>query len=202
MKFYLAYGSNLNKRQMARRCPDAEPFGTVYIPDYALTFRGNFRGMGVANIEPCKGSIVQAGLWKISAADEESLDIYEGYPHLYDKKDMDVVCDGQVVRAMVYIIRMGLKYAKPSEDYLGIIEQGYKDFGFDTEPLIGQAVGASLLSSTAQGKRATSTGSSARQEMRFASSVASRTTTTCGSGSRNPEAMSRRSRSSGNTSTS
>ena len=152
MKFYLAYGSNLNKRQMARRCPDAEPFGTVYIPDYALTFRGNFRGMGVANIEPCKGSIVQAGLWKISAADEESLDIYEGYPHLYDKKDMDVVCDGQVVRAMVYIIRMGLKYAKPSEDYLGIIEQGYKDFGLDTEPLIGQAVEASLLQAIQEGE--------------------------------------------------
>lgn len=153
MKFYLAYGSNLNKRQMARRCPDAEPFGTCLIPNYALTFRGNFRGLGVANIEPSKGSLVQAGLWKISAADEESLDIYEGYPHLYTKKELDVICDGQVVRAMVYVMTHELDRAKPSDEYLNTILQGYEDFGLDTNQLMGQAIGASLIQAIQEGER-------------------------------------------------
>ena len=152
MKYYLAYGSNLNKRQMARRCPDAEPFGTCLIPDYALTFRGNFRGIGVANIEKSKGSLVQAGLWKISKADEESLDIYEGYPSLYTKKELDVICDGQIVRAMVYVMTHELGWAKPSDAYLNTILQGYEDFGLDTDQLMGQVIGASINQAIEEGE--------------------------------------------------
>ena len=33
MKLYLAYGSNLNKEQMAYRCPDAVPVGISRIPN-------------------------------------------------------------------------------------------------------------------------------------------------------------------------
>ena len=61
MKYYLAYGSNLNKWQMKHRCPDAVPVGTVTIKDYELVFRG------VATIEPKRGAEVQCGIWKISA---------------------------------------------------------------------------------------------------------------------------------------
>lgn len=33
-KYYLAYGSNLNIRKMALRCPTAKPVGTAVIKDY------------------------------------------------------------------------------------------------------------------------------------------------------------------------
>ena len=39
-KLYLAYGSNLNKRQMAVRCPDAKPVGAAMIYGWELCFRG------------------------------------------------------------------------------------------------------------------------------------------------------------------
>ena len=37
---YIAYGSNLNRAQMALRCPDAKVVGTGEIKDYELLFRG------------------------------------------------------------------------------------------------------------------------------------------------------------------
>ena len=39
-KLYLAYGSNLNKRQMASRCPTARPVGSAMIYGWELCFRG------------------------------------------------------------------------------------------------------------------------------------------------------------------
>ena len=43
-KYYLAYGSNLNIRQMALRCPTAKPVGTAVIKDYELLFKGSKTG--------------------------------------------------------------------------------------------------------------------------------------------------------------
>jgi hypothetical protein len=39
-KLYIAYGSNLNLTQMAKRCPTAKVLGASEIKDYALVFRG------------------------------------------------------------------------------------------------------------------------------------------------------------------
>ena len=53
---YIAYGSNLNRAQMALRCPDAKVVGTGEIKDYELLFRGNRNG-AVATVEPKKGRV-------------------------------------------------------------------------------------------------------------------------------------------------
>ena len=37
-RYYLAYGSNLNIRQMRYRCPTAKPIGITAIPDYELLY--------------------------------------------------------------------------------------------------------------------------------------------------------------------
>ena len=92
------------------------------------------------------------GLWKISKADEESLDIYEGYPSLYTKKELDVICDGQIVRAMVYVMTHKLGWAKPSDAYLNTILQGYEDFGLDTDQLMGQVIGAAINQAIEEGE--------------------------------------------------
>ena len=129
-KYYLAYGSNLNKRQMKHRCPDAVPVGTIMIADYELVFRS------VATIEPKTGASVPCGIWKISAEDEKRLDVYEGYPRLYVKQDFWVVVNGQTVRAMAYVMTNGIRRkAPPSTDYLLTIMEGYGDFGLDDKPL-------------------------------------------------------------------
>lgn len=134
-KIYGAYGSNMNLEQMAHRCPKAKVIGTGILKDYKLTFRGRYKG--VANIEPCKGKEVPIVLWEITDECERALDVYEGYPSLYVKKQVEVIVDDNQVKTMVYI--MAKEYtnmvAAPTEYYFNVIVTGYSDNALDLKPL-------------------------------------------------------------------
>lgn len=128
-KLYIAYGSNLNLAQMARRCPNSKVIGIGELKDYQLTFRR------VATIEPQQGAITPVGVWEITPADEKALDYYEGYPHLYRKENIKVVMhDGTELEAMVYIMNSG-EPQMPYNQYYRVIEQGYNDVGLDIKYL-------------------------------------------------------------------
>lgn len=58
-KKYIAYGSNLNLEQMARRCPTARVVGKGEIKEHELLFRGS-RFSAVATVEPKAGASVPA----------------------------------------------------------------------------------------------------------------------------------------------
>lgn len=133
-KLYAAYGSNLNLRQMAVRCPDAAVVGTAELADHELVFRGS-AGFGVATVEPREGCSVPILLWEISAQDEKNLDRYEGWPLFYGKKTLGFEADGQTVPAMVYIMRPGRDAALPSDAYYDTILEGYEDNGLDPSVL-------------------------------------------------------------------
>ena len=134
MKYYLAYGSNLNTAQMALRCPDARLFGVGYLNNYELIFHGS-RGNAHASIREKKGSKVPVAVWMISDRDERSLDCYEGFPRYYFKKDVDVVINGSAVTTMVYIMDEARGVNKPSPYYVDVIREGYSDMGMDPEYL-------------------------------------------------------------------
>lgn len=137
-RFYIAYGSNLNLGQMAKRCPTAEAVKSTYLHNYRLMFRG--KGTAVATIEKHKGGKVPILIWQLQPSDEHNLDIYEGFPHLYRKETLKVTVNGRRVRAMVYIMNERLHpYDTPSRSYFDTIRQGYKDSGFDTN-ILRQAV--------------------------------------------------------------
>ena len=53
-RYYIAYGSNLNIRQMRIRCPHARVIGTAVINDYELLFKGSRTG-AYLTIEPKEG---------------------------------------------------------------------------------------------------------------------------------------------------
>lgn len=130
-KLYVAYGSNLNLPQMAVRCPSAKLVGASEIKDYALVFRGNTYG-AVATVEPCEGVSVPVLLWKITPRDEKALDIYEGFPRLYEKQNLELDLDDKTVSAMVYVMTPGHRPGIPSSSYYNTIYEGYKTAGFDT----------------------------------------------------------------------
>lgn len=135
MKYYIAYGSNLNIHQMSLRCPDALPITSTLMTNMTLVFRGNARGCGVATVEPKTGSDVPVGVWKITGDDEKALDRYEGYPYLYNKKYFRLHVNGKEVQAMIYIMNPGHSITSPSASYYETIKQGYRDFGFDLHQL-------------------------------------------------------------------
>lgn len=130
-KYYIAYGSNLNVKQMARRCPDAKLIGTGLINNYELVFRGS-RHSAVATVEPKNNSKVPVGIWEISDKDERSLDIYEGFPRLYVKKPMLISQDNVQHEAMLYVMNDGYDYGIPNDTYYQTILDGYNDCQLDT----------------------------------------------------------------------
>ncbi len=133
-QLYIAYGSNLNLPQMAERCPNAEVVGPTEIKGYELLFRGGRRG-GVATIEPCESSAVPVLLWEVTPQDEKALDCYEGFPYFYHRETVDVEIGGKTVPAMVYVMNDGHQAGMPSDYYLGVIQQGYRTAGFNSEVL-------------------------------------------------------------------
>ena len=52
-RYYIAYGSNLNVRQMRMRCPSARIIGTSVLKDYELLFKGSKTG-SYLTIEKCE----------------------------------------------------------------------------------------------------------------------------------------------------
>lgn len=139
-RYYLAYGSNLNVRQMMMRCPSARMIGTATIEDYRLMFKGSKTG-SYLTIEPEEGCSVPVGVWEVSEADELALDRYEGFPTFYYKKELELpitgIRTGKVRRrkAFVYIMHEDRLLGVPSNMYMRICMEGYMDFGFNYDTL-------------------------------------------------------------------
>ena len=117
---YFAYGSNLNHFQMKRRCKDSIFLKKINLTNFKLTFRSKYRA---ADIEPKKNSIVPGALFEISKSDEKKLDVYEDYPVLYKKYYFTYY--GKKI--MTYVMVHKTSFTYPTERYLNIIKQGYKD---------------------------------------------------------------------------
>ena len=117
---YFAYGSNLNHFQMKRRCKDSVFLKKINLKNFRLTFRSKYRA---ADIERKKSSLVPGALFEISKSDEKKLDVYEDYPVLYRKYYFYYY--GNKVMTDTMGKKSPLRY--PTERYLNVIKQGYKD---------------------------------------------------------------------------
>jgi len=126
---YFAYGSNLNHFQMKRRCKDSTFLKKYELKGYKLNFRSQYRA---ADIEKKKKSIVQGALFEISKSDEKKLDVYEDFPILYTKMYFKYYKK----KVMTYIMNKKTKFRYPTEKYLNVVKQGYKDCKLDKKYLI------------------------------------------------------------------
>lgn len=140
-KYYIAYGSNLNVKQMKMRCPGATILGTAKLKDYELLFKGSKTG-SYLTIEKKEGSTVPVAIWKVTESDEKSIDRYEGYPIFYYKKEMELQYKGirtgkrRTVDAFVYIMNEENPIGVPSIYYMKTCIDGYDTFYFDKNILI------------------------------------------------------------------
>lgn len=135
MRYYIAYGSNLNKAQMVIRCPSATAVGTGFLKGYRLMYKGSLTG-AYLTIEKAKGHKVPVGVWCVSEEDEKALDRYEGYPAFYYKKNVmvDVTMDDgstEFLDCFVYIMHADRCLSLPSKFYIDTCAKGHRDFGFD-----------------------------------------------------------------------
>ena len=130
----IAYGSSLNRKQMAMRCPTARLLGASVLKNHRLLFRGS-HAAALASVEPMKGCSVPVLVWEITPADEKALDQHEGFPHLYEKQSVRIRLYGKLVSAVVYTMTGNRPLGKPSAFYYSAMLEGYKEAGFDTSIL-------------------------------------------------------------------
>jgi hypothetical protein len=129
-KLYFAYGMNTNKDEMAYRCPSAVPMGKAVLPGYRLEFKS------FATIVPDPKEQVEGVLWTITDTDESALDVLEGYPEFYDKKNVSVIHDDMNYIAMTYIMGPREQGYAPSDGYYSMVSEGYQTFGLRQRQLL------------------------------------------------------------------
>ena len=140
-RYYIAYGSNLNVRQMMMRCPSARIIGTSELENYRLMFKGSMTG-SYLTVEPEEGSSVPVAVWSVTDQDELALDRYEGFPSFYYKKELVLPIKGIKTgkvrrrRVFVYIMHEERKFGVPSYFYMRTCAEGYRYFGFDINTLV------------------------------------------------------------------
>ena len=142
-KIYIAYGSNMDLEQMRHRCPDAQLLGTGLLEGWRLMFKGSKTG-AYATIEQEKGCTVPILLWRISAADEERLDLGKPHQRASGERTIQAVKTDEhgircgLTRGMAYIMHEERKLGTPSIQYFDILYNAYWRFGFD-ENILGDA---------------------------------------------------------------
>ncbi len=142
IKTYVAYGSNMDLGQMARRCPGAFAFAKGTVKGYRLLFKGSASG-SYATIEPCEGAEVPVLLWSIDLRHERALDRYEGFPTFYQKETVTVETERGAVEGMAYVMDPSRPFGAPTEWYYGVLERAYERFGFD-KSILEQALDDSM----------------------------------------------------------
>jgi gamma-glutamylcyclotransferase (GGCT)/AIG2-like uncharacterized protein YtfP len=134
---YFAYGSNLDRRRFAARCPGSRPVAAAELRGYRLAFRGN----GHADIVRQKGGVVKGALYNVTSRDAKTLDFYEGVPVYYHRIVVFVRDEGgRVHRALAYKMRSDVTDAAPSLSYALTIFRGCRDWNIEPDDEVKAAV--------------------------------------------------------------
>jgi gamma-glutamylcyclotransferase (GGCT)/AIG2-like uncharacterized protein YtfP len=131
MRWYFAYGSNMNPARMQARGLIVVEVMAGVLPGYRLCFNkratNRAAGRAYANIchDPC--GTVEGVLYRL--ADEREitkLDHYEGTPVFYSRECMPIVINGGVQPAWVYIANPAFREQGllPSADYMAHLLAG------------------------------------------------------------------------------
>lgn len=130
MYYYFAYGSNMNKTQMKKRCPNARGLGKAILKGYKFII--NTRG--VATVIESKDDYVEGVLYEVTDDCLASLDCYEGVSSkLYERKELKVEYENKIINAYIYIATCKEESKNSRENYIETILDGSKDFNLSDD---------------------------------------------------------------------
>lgn len=147
MPLTFAYGSNMNPRQMAERCPSATFVCVAELPGRRLDFtrKSERRGCGVADAVVDDGSRVMGVVFEISDADLFRLDASEGYrvkrmKNSYIREECVVLEAGDKPNGKKMHLLCWTYFGEPQEnpplpnqEYKDLIVSGAKAWGLPAE---------------------------------------------------------------------
>lgn len=128
-EFYFAYGSNMNRRQMKYRCPNATLIGHAVLKGWRLSCDR------VATIQPCESAQVDGALWSITPECLVSLNAYEGFPSLYRIERVSTYINFREIHNVITYIMNRNGNAAMSEWYKQSCREGAIECGVPVNPL-------------------------------------------------------------------
>ena len=122
-KLMFSYGMNTNIAQMSHRCPGAISMGSATLLGHEFRFARH------ADVVLNSDSAVDGVLWLIDTDHLKSLDHLEGYPYYYGRDLLPVQYQGNIVMAECYRMQPDNPDDYPSQGYLNMLSEGYKEHG-------------------------------------------------------------------------
>lgn len=109
---YFAYGANMERAAMRRRCANATPLGPAVLRGWEYVI-----AQGYGSVAPAPGRCVFGVLWRLTPRDLAALNAFESLDSgLYRRVMIPVQVGSQRVRALVYVARRGGK-GRPMPGY-------------------------------------------------------------------------------------
>lgn len=117
MTLYFAYGANMNRPAMRRRCPGAHAIGPAALEGYRF-----FVGLeGWGSVKPSPGDIVHGVLWRLTLRDVAALHAFELlHQGLYTVRHMPVRAGSRRLPAMLYLLHRRVA-GRPKPGYVEMI---------------------------------------------------------------------------------
>ena len=126
--YYFAYGSNLNWRQMQRRCPSSQFICIARLPDYqfGITRHSRLRNCGTANVIAAPGKEVWGAVYDIG---DEDLLILDSFEDGYRREILPVFgLNGREapLQALLYVAELESHVPLANAEYKRLILEGAK----------------------------------------------------------------------------
>src|SRR5262245_64447049 len=121
---HFAYGSNMSRTLMHRRCPAAVALGAARLPGWRFIVTRD----GYASVVPAPGAVVHGVLWRVTARDLAALNAYESLDSgLYRRRILGVSRGGRQVPALVFVARQSAE-GRPKPGYQDLVVTAARDW--------------------------------------------------------------------------
>jgi len=124
MILYFAYGLNMSRTGMRKRCAQARAVGPGRLDNYRF-----FVGIdGWGSVRPSRGAVVHGVLWRVTPRDVAAMHAYELlHAGLYEVRHLPVRVGARLTRAMIYLLRRRAT-GRPKPGYIELIAAAARDW--------------------------------------------------------------------------
>jgi cation transport regulator ChaC len=126
MTLHFAYGSNMSRPLMQRRCPGAQAIGTARLAGWRFLITPE----GFGSIERRPGALVLGVVWRLTPRDLAALNAYESLDSgLYVRRVIPVRHGARRMPALTYVGPRGGE-GTPRPGYIAIVVDAARDWKF------------------------------------------------------------------------
>jgi hypothetical protein len=115
--FHFAYGANMSRAVMRRYASAAQPIGVAHLAGYRFVITAD----GYASVAPAAGHAVHGVMWRLTARDRATLDVWENVAAgLYTAEILPVQVQRRRMPTLVYVAR-SRGAGRPKPGYMELV---------------------------------------------------------------------------------